>query len=46
MELTWKIKRNSTRLDPNDYFHEYFKYAYKGIDIDNSGKTLDNIHKQ
>jgi len=43
IDLEDKNTRNSTRRGSNDYFFSHFKYAYKGIDIDNSGKTLNNI---
>lgn len=42
------LEDKNTRKSPNlrgdrDYFFSHFKYAYKGIALDQSGKTLFNI---
>lgn len=36
-------RRNIKRRGPNDYFFAHFDYAYDGINLDKSGKTLDRI---
>jgi hypothetical protein len=44
IDLEDKKARNNVNLrGDNDYFMSHFKYAYKGIEIDGSGKTLYNI---
>ena len=44
IDLQDKNSRNSDSLrGDNDYFFSHFKYAQKGIDIDDTGKTLFNI---
>lgn len=42
------LEDKGTRASPNlcgdnDYFFSHFKYAYKGIDLDKSGKTIYQI---
>ena len=44
IDLQDKASRNSDTLrGDNDYFFSHFKYAYKGIDVDASGKVLHDI---
>ena len=44
IDLQDKGSRNSDNLrGDNDYFFSHFKYAQKGIEVDDSGKTLLNI---
>ena len=44
VDLQDKSSRGSDTLrGENDYFFSHFKYAQKVIDIDDSGKTLNNI---
>ena len=44
IDLQDKKARNSpTMRGNNDYFFSHFKYAYKGIEIDLSGKVLHDI---
>ncbi len=44
IDLEDKGTRRSVKLrGSNDYFFSHFAYAYKGIDVDKSGKTLDSI---
>ena len=44
IDLQDKGSRASDNLrGDNDYFFSHFKYAYKGIEIDESGKVLSNI---
>jgi len=44
IDLQDKKARNSATLrGNNDYFFSHFKYAYKGIEIDLSGKVLHDI---
>jgi hypothetical protein len=44
VDLQDKASRNSENLrGDNEYFMSHFKYAQKGIEIDDSGKTLYNI---
>jgi len=44
IDLQDKGSRNSDNLrGDNDYFFSHFKYAYKGIEIDDRGTTLFNI---
>ena len=44
IDLQDKGSRASDNLrGDNDYFFSHFKYAYKGIEIDDSGKILHNI---
>jgi hypothetical protein len=44
IDLQDKGSRNSDNLrGDNDYFFSHFKYAYKGIEVDSSGKILYNI---
>ena len=44
VDLQDKSSRGSDTLHgENDYFFSHFKYAQKVIDIDDSGKTLNNI---
>jgi hypothetical protein len=44
IDLQDKGSRASDNLrGDNDYFFSHFKYAYKGIEIDDSGKVLHNI---
>jgi hypothetical protein len=44
VDLQDKASRNSENLrGDNDYFFSHFKYAQKGIEVDDSGKTLYNI---
>jgi hypothetical protein len=44
IDLQDKGSRASDNLrGDNDYFFSHFKYAYKGIEIDESGKVLANI---
>jgi hypothetical protein len=44
IDLQDKNSRNSPNLrGNNDYFFSHFKYAYKGIDVDSSGKILYEI---
>jgi hypothetical protein len=44
IDLQDKGSRNSDTLrGDNDYFFSHFKYAQKGIEIDDSGKVLKNI---
>jgi hypothetical protein len=44
IDLEDKATRKSTKLrGPNDYFFSHFDYAYDGIDLDKSGKILNNI---
>lgn len=43
IDLEDKGTRQSTRRGDNDYFFSHFKYAYKGIELDHSGKMLHAI---
>lgn len=44
IDLQDKSARNSDNLrGDNDYFFSHFKYAYKGIEIDESGQLLHQI---
>ena len=44
IDLQDKSARNSDNLrGDNDYFFSHFKYAYKGIELDESGQTLNQI---
>jgi hypothetical protein len=44
IDLQDKGSRASDNLrGDNDYFFSHFKYAYKGIELDESGKVLSNI---
>lgn len=43
IDLEDKGTRQSARRGNNDYFFSHFKYAYKGIELDHSGKTLHTI---
>jgi hypothetical protein len=44
IDLQDKGSRSSDTLcGDNDYFFSHFKYAYKGIELDESGKILNNI---
>ena len=44
IDLQDKGSRSSDNLrGDNDYFFSHFKYAYKGIELDESGKVLYNI---
>lgn len=44
IDLQDKASRNSDNLrGDNDYFFSHFKYAQKGIEIDDSGRVLNNI---
>jgi hypothetical protein len=44
VDLQDKASRNSDSLrGENPYFFSHFKYAQKAIDVDESGKVLDNI---
>jgi hypothetical protein len=44
IDLQDKKARNSANLcGTNEYFFSHFKYAYKGIEIDQSGKVLNEI---
>ena len=46
IDLQDKGSRSSDNLrGDNDYFFSHFKYAYKGIELDESGRTLGNILK-
>jgi hypothetical protein len=44
IDLQDKNSRNSDNLrGDNDYFFSHFKYAYKGIEVDPTGRTLHDI---
>lgn len=44
IDLQDKAARNSDSLcGDNEYFFSHFKYAYKGIELDDTGKVLYNI---
>jgi hypothetical protein len=43
VDLEDKKTRASNRRGPNDYFYSHFKHAYKAIELDHSGETLNNI---
>ena len=43
VDLEDKGTRKSSNRGDNDYFFSHFKYAYKGIEVDQSGKTLKQI---
>jgi hypothetical protein len=44
IDLQDKASRNSDTLrGDNDYFFSHFKYAYKGIEVDESGRVLHDI---
>jgi hypothetical protein len=44
IDLQDKGSRSSDNLrGNNDYFFSHFKYAYKGIELDESGRVLSNI---
>ena len=44
IDLQDKGQRKSANLrGSNDYFFSHFKYAYKGIDLDQSGGVLEEI---
>lgn len=44
IDLEDKTTRRSAKLrGSNDYFFSHFDYAYDGIDLDKSGKILNNI---
>ena len=43
IDLEDKRTRNSNRRGPNDYFFSHFNYAYKAIELDKSGDTLNDI---
>lgn len=46
IDLQDKGSRASDNLrGDNDYFFSHFKYAYKGIELDESGRVLENILK-
>jgi hypothetical protein len=46
IDLQDKGSRSSDNLrGDNDYFFSHFKYAYKGIELDESGRVLGNILK-
>jgi hypothetical protein len=38
-----KTRSNPNLRGSNEYFFSHFKYAQKGIDVDDSGKVLNNI---
>ena len=43
IDLEDKGTRKGNNRGACDYFFSHFKYAYKGIDIDNKGRILNNI---
>ena len=43
IDLEDKRTRNSNRRGPNDYFFSHFNYAYKAIELDKSGDTVNDI---
>ena len=43
IDLEDKGTRKGNNRGDCDYFFSHFKYAYKGIDIDNKGRILNNI---
>ena len=43
IDLEDKKTRASNRRGPNDYFYSHFKHAYKAIELDNTGETLNDI---
>jgi hypothetical protein len=43
VDLEDKKTRASNRRGPNDYFYSHFKHAYKAIELDNTGETLNDI---
>jgi hypothetical protein len=43
IDLEDKNTRKGSNRGENDYFFSHFKYAYKGIEVDHSGKTLKQI---
>jgi len=43
IDLEDKGTRKGSNRGDNDYFFSHFKYAYKGIEVDQSGKTLKQI---
>jgi len=43
IDLEDKNTRKGSNRGENDYFFSHFKYAYKGIELDHSGKTLKKV---
>lgn len=43
IDLEDKGTRKSSNRGTSDYFFSHFKYAYKGIEVDSTGKTLHSI---
>lgn len=43
IDLEDKGTRKGSNRGDNDYFFSHFKYAYKGIEVDHTGKTLKQI---
>lgn len=43
VDLEDKNTRKGSNRGDNEYFFSHFKYAYKGIEVDHTGKTLKQI---